>query len=261
MNLNTICEEAKCPNRNECYAAGTATLLILGERCTRHCGFCAVRTAKPMPADSDEPNRVAEFVSRLGLRYAVITSPARDDLPDEGAGQFVKTIEALRRLRPMPRVEVLVPDFHAEESLLIKVLEARPDVFAHNVETVERLQRLVRPHASYERSLNALMRAKRLAPEILTKSGLMVGLGESDCEILKALMDLRAAGCDILTIGQYLQPTQKHLSVMRYVPPETFEGYREWALALGFRAAASGPFVRSSYKAWEVFADEENSAF
>lgn len=252
--LHTVCQEARCPNIGECYGHGTATFLILGRICTRDCRFCAVEHGKPQPLDPDEPRRVAEAVRELGLDFAVVTSVTRDDLPDGGASQFAATIEAIRQISPGTLVEVLIPDFKGDENALRTVLEAGPAVLNHNVETVRRLQKDIRPAADYERSLWVLKRSKEIAPGIPTKSGIIVGLGETDEEIYETMEDLRRVGCEILTIGQYLRPTRRHWPVDRYVPPEQFEVYQQWGEELGFAFVASGPFVRSSYRAAEAYA-------
>ncbi|MCX8117152.1 MAG: lipoyl synthase [Desulfobacterota bacterium] len=252
--LHTVCEEARCPNLGECFSQGTATFLILGEICTRDCGFCAIRHGIPSPPEEDEPERVAQAVAQMGLRYAVITSVTRDDLPDGGASFFARTIEAIRRKDPAIGVEVLIPDFRGDLSSLERVLGASPDVLNHNLETVPRLYPMVRPQADYGRSLCLLNRSKDLSPQILTKSGLMLGLGERPEEVRDVMRDLREAGCDLLTIGQYLQPRIDRLPVRRYLPPEEFERYRQMGMEMGFRAVASGPFVRSSFHASEMLA-------
>jgi lipoic acid synthetase len=252
LKLNSVCQAAECPNLGECWARGTATFMILGRICTRACKFCAVESGagESLAALADEPERVAEAVQKLGLKHAVITSVTRDDLADEGAGHFARTIAALRRkCGPQLVIEVLVPDFHAREDCLRAVLEAGPGVFNHNIETVERLYSQVRPQADYHRSLRVLAAAKRLAPQVPVKSGLMAGLGETEEEVGAALRDLRASGCELLTIGQYLQPSKTHLPVSEHVRPEVFKRFEQYALKLGFKAVASGPFVRSSYQA------------
>ena len=249
QNLHTVCLSAACPNLGECWARGTATFMIGGNHCTRRCGFCDVTTARPAPLDPLEPERVAKAVAALGLGFAVITAVARDDLLDGGAAHMAATIRALRRRSPGTGVEVLIPDYKGREEDLRAVLQAGPDVVNHNLETVERLQRRVRPAARYERSLGLLKRAAELRPEIATKSGLMLGLGEHDAEVEAALGDLRRAGVALLTIGQYLRPSPQHLPVERFVPPSEFESWGERARALGFRDVASGPLVRSSYHA------------
>jgi lipoic acid synthetase len=249
--LHTVCESAKCPNRVECWNRGTATLMILGAVCTRRCGFCAVPSGRPVPPDPGEPERVGRLAGSLGLRHVVITSVTRDDLPDGGASVFAETIHAIRRRAPGATVEVLTPDFHASGEQVSTVLDAGPDVFAHNLDTVRRLQPTVRPQASYETSLSTLrLAAARAAAAI--KSGLMLGLGEEPEEILEAFRDLRAAGCEWLTLGQYLAPTPGHFPVARFVPPEEFEQYANAARALGFTEVASGPRVRSSYRAGDM---------
>ena len=247
--LHTVCEEALCPNLGECFSRGTATFLILGDRCTRDCRFCSVAQGPSGPPDSEEPARVAEAVREMGLRYVVITSVTRDDLSDGGAGLFARTIREIRERNPETLVEVLIPDFQGDEHALHEVLEARPDVLNHNLETVPRLYPSVRPEAVYRRSLELLERVEAFDSPIPTKSGLMLGLGESPEEIGRTLRDLRQAGCSLLTLGQYLQPTRNHLPVHRFVPPDEFEEWRKVALDLGFAEVASGPFVRSSYRA------------
>ncbi|MEZ8219974.1 lipoic acid synthetase [Candidatus Fervidibacteria bacterium JGI MDM2 JNZ-1-D12] len=249
LGIHTVCQSARCPNIGECFSRGTATFMILGETCTRNCGFCAVKTGRGEPVDPYEPIKIATMVSKLNLRHAVITSVTRDDLPDEGATQFAKTVKAIKSLCPSTTVEVLTPDFHAHRELIAVVVDAKPDVYNHNVETVPRLQKLARPQASYERSLKVLETVKELAPKMLTKSGLMVGLGETTDEVVQVLKDLREVGCDIVTIGQYLQPTKKHLPVARYVAPEEFAELERIGYELGFKYVFSGPFVRSSYLA------------
>lgn len=247
--LHTVCQGAHCPNKHECFSRGTATFMILGGVCTRRCLFCAVTSGAAAPPDADEPRRVAEAAARLNLKHVVVTSVTRDDLPDGGAGHFSATIRALRERLPEARIEVLTPDFMGRERDIDAVLSAAPDVFNHNLETVRRLQKRIRPAASYERSLAVLRRAAAWTPKLTVKSGLMVGLGETDDEMREAIGDLRAAGCDLLTIGQYLAPSKEHHPVERFVPPETFENYARTALSLGFRNVASGPMVRSSYHA------------
>jgi lipoic acid synthetase len=251
--LHTVCQEAKCPNIWECYSHRTATFLIMGGRCTRNCRFCSVSPGLPEPLDPDEPERVAEAVERMGLRYAVVTSVTRDDLPDGGAGHFAATLHEIRRRVPGVQIEVLIPDFQGDPAALDVVLRARPDVLNHNIETVPRLYPRVRPQADYRRSLELLRRAGEIAPGTPTKSGLMLGLGERPEEIRQTLLDLRAAGCRILTLGQYLQPSPEHLPVEAYVPPDDFENWRRDALEMGFSEVASAPFVRSSYHAKESF--------
>ncbi len=247
--LHTVCEEARCPNIGECWNAGTATFMILGDVCTRACGFCAVTSGRPAPIDELEPLRLARAVELLGLDYCVITSVNRDDQPDGGAHVFARCINAIRYRCPDTRVEVLIPDFMGNWDALRVVVEARPFVLNHNVETVPRLYPKVRFRARYERSLELLARARRLAPGMLTKSGLMVGLGETIDEVFAVMRDLRDAGVDIVTIGQYLRPTAKHLPVQRYYAPEEYEAFREEGRRLGIRHVEAGPLVRSSYHA------------
>ncbi len=252
LGLHTVCESAKCPNHWECWSKGTATFMIAGDRCTRACGFCAVSTAKPLALEQDEPTRVAEATRRLGLKHVVITAVARDDLADGGAEHFRKTIEAVRGLNPEVVIEVLTPDFLDRDEAIDSVIAARPEVFNHNLETVRRLTPSVRHRATYDRSLRVLGKVKdRLGDGVHTKSGLMLGLGETLDEVRAAMHDLRGVRCDILTLGQYLQPTLKHLPVIEFVPPAVFESLRVEALALGFTHVASGPLVRSSYHADE----------
>jgi len=252
QRLHTVCFSAACPNLGECWGRGTATFMIGGSRCTRRCGFCDVATARPDPLDPGEPARVAEAVARLGLRFAVVTCVARDDLPDGGAGQMAATVRALRERCPGTGVEVLIADYRGDEAALRAVLDASPDVLNHNLETVARLQRRVRPAASYERSLGVLRRAGELRPDIPTKSGLMLGLGERADELREALRDLRAAGVSLLTLGQYLRPSPDHLPMERWVPPEEFDAWAAEARALGFAEVAAGPLVRSSYRAEQL---------
>ena len=246
--LHTVCEEARCPNQGECWTRGTATFMLLGETCTRSCGFCAVATGRPEPPDPEEPRNVAEASRRLGLKFVVVTSVARDDLRDGGAGHFAATVRAIRELNPDAEVEVLVPDFKAERESIRSVVESGPTVFNHNLETVERLTRRVRIQARYQRSLDVLRIAKELG-QPRTKTGIMLGLGEAEDEVLTLLRDARAAGCDILTIGQYLQPTKRHLPVVEFVRPDRFTAFEEAAYSLGFTSVFSGPLVRSSYHA------------
>jgi len=256
-HLHTVCEEARCPNLGECFSSGTATLLILGRICTRDCGFCGVEHGAPDPLNEQEPEEVAQAVQKMGLHYVVVTSVTRDDLPDGGASFFAKTIQAIRRVDPTIKIEVLVPDFKGNHSSLEIVLRGGPDVLNHNVETVARLYPEVRPQANYRRSLDLLRKSKEIDPQTLTKSGFMVGLGETQEEVLELLRDLRETECDFLTIGQYLQPSLNQLPVVRYIPPEEFEEYKRIGEEVGFRAVASGPFVRSSFHASEMF--ETNS--
>jgi lipoic acid synthetase len=249
LDLHTVCQSASCPNRSECWSRGMATFMIAGAVCTRRCGFCDLTTGRPEPPDPAEPERVAQAVRALELRFAVITSVARDDLPDGGAAHFAATIRAIREEAPGCRVEVLVPDFQGSPEALRLVLEASPDVLNHNVETVERLQARVRPAAGYARSLELLARSQQLSPQIPTKSGIMLGLGETQDEIRQTLRDIVSQGCRRLTIGQYLPPSEAHLPVERYAPPEEFESWERVARTLGFRHVASAALVRSSYRA------------
>ncbi len=251
LSLHTVCESARCPNVAECWGHGTATFMILGNLCTRACGFCAVPHGKPVSLDTDEPRRVAEAVAAMRLRYAVITSVNRDDLADGGADIFADTIRAIREEVPGCKIEVLIPDFRGNWEALRAVVEAAPEVLNHNTETVPRLYRQVRMGAVYERSLELLRRAKEMNQTMPTKSGIMVGLGETYDEILETLRDLRASGVDILTVGQYLQPTRQHLPIARFVHPDEFARIKRDALALGFKHAECGPLVRSSYHAYE----------
>jgi lipoyl synthase len=253
--LNTVCESARCPNRNECFSRGTATFMIGGNVCTRHCAFCSVPAGRPEAYESlrEEPEQVADAAARLGLRYVVVTSVARDDLEDGLAGHFVRTIRALRRRLPSARVEVLTPDFGGSEESLRAVLDAGPDTFNHNIETVRRLSPRVRSRSDHDRSLAVLRRASELAPGVLVKSGLMVGLGESGEEVRELLGELKANGVRAVTIGQYLQPTRRNVPVAEYVRPDTFEGYRAHGESIGLEAVFAGPFVRSSYMAEAVF--------
>jgi lipoyl synthase len=252
LRLHTVCQSAACPNHWECWSKGTATFMIGGDRCTRACAFCAVTTARPFPLEADEPARVAEATHRLRLRHLVITAVARDDLPDGGADHFRRTIEAVRALNPATVIEVLTPDFTAREASIDTVLAARPHIFNHNLETVHRLTPAVRSRATYDRSLSVLgqVKAKR-GTTIYTKSGLMLGLGETEAELFTALADLRRVGCDLLTLGQYLQPTLKHLPVVEFVAPAKFAEYGARAREMGFLHVASAPMVRSSYHADE----------
>ena len=245
--LHTVCQEARCPNAGECWNNGTATFMILGDVCTRSCGFCAVKTGKPTELDADEPARVARAVSLLGLRHAVITSVNRDELYDGGAQIFAETIRQVRASNPGNRIEVLIPDFRGEEFALDIVLDELPDILNHNMETVPRLYPVVRPQAKYERSLTLLHRARRRG--FITKTGLMLGIGERIEEVVEVLKDLRREDCVILTLGQYLQPTKEHLPVDRFVHPEEFRSLKEIGLKMGFRHVESGPLVRSSYHA------------
>jgi lipoic acid synthetase len=251
--LHTVCQEARCPNLWECFSRQTATFLIMGPCCTRNCRFCAVDYGPSGPPDPEEPVRVAEAVQSMGLRYVVITSVTRDDLPDGGASLFTKTIKEIRKRTPDTFVEVLIPDFQGNTGALQTVVEAHPDVLNHNLETVPRLYSLVRPEGVYRRSLELLKRTKQYDPAIPTKSGLMLGLGETPEEVKETLLDVLDAGCSILTLGQYLQPTREHLQVDHFIHPEEFDHWKETALKVGFSEVASGPFVRSSYHAKELY--------
>ena len=248
LTLNTVCREACCPNITDCFSRKQATFLILGTACTRHCSFCSVVKKIPAPVDPAEPVRVAEAVIRLGLRHVVVTSPTRDDLPDGGAGLFGETVAAIRGMAPDTTIELLVPDFGGERAPLSTVVAAGPDILGHNLETVPRLY-AVRQGSDYLRSLNLIAMVRTLAPQLKTKSGLMVGLGETEDEMIQVLADLREAGCSFLSIGQYLAPSRSHARVNEFIPPEQFERYREQAMALGFTHVESGPYVRSSYLA------------
>jgi lipoic acid synthetase len=253
LRLTTVCEEAACPNLHECWSQRHATLMVLGDICTRACAFCNVATGRPKRVDADEPRRVAEAVASLGLRHVVVTSVDRDDLPDGGAAHLAACIEAIRAAAPRTTIEVLTPDFRHKTGALETVASARPDVYNHNVETVPRLYRRIRPGASYAESLALLARAKQLCPATFTKSGLMVGLGEEPAEVVRVMEDLRAADVDFLTVGQYLRPSPRHAQVARYVPPAEFEAFAEQARALGFLLVSASPLTRSSYHADEDF--------
>ncbi len=253
LALNTVCEEASCPNIGECFQAGTATFLIMGPACTRACPYCDIDfEKKPQPLDSTEPARLAEAVRRMKLNHVVITSVNRDDLPDGGALQFVRCIEAVRTISPQTTIEVLIPDLCSNWDALKLILQAQPEVLNHNTETVPRLYRRVRPQGNYERTMELLKRSHSFAPWIYTKSGIMVGLGETDAEIRQVMQDLRAVDCDILTIGQYLQPSQKHLQVNQFIHPEQFAAWKAFGEELGFLQVVSSPLTRSSYHAEQV---------
>lgn len=254
--LHTVCEEAMCPNIGECWNQRSATFMLLGDTCTRSCGFCAVKTGRPGAIDEFEPARVAEAIATLNLRYAVITSVNRDDVPDGGSHIFAATIRAVRQRLPECRVEVLIPDFKGNWEALAEVVEARPDVLNHNMESIARLYDVVRPQAKYGRSLELLERVKQLAPDMRTKSGLMVGLGEEMSELLDTMRDLSRVRCELLTIGQYLRPSERHLPVVRYYPPEDFDELKRQGDLMGFAHVESGPLVRSSYHA----AEQESAA-
>jgi len=260
-DLHTVCEEARCPNLGECFSRGTATFLILGKMCTRNCGFCAVEHDAPAPPDETEPERVGQAVKKMDLQYVVITSVTRDDLPDGGALLFAKTIRAIRVLNPMIKIEVLIPDFKGDPDSLKTVLKECPEVLNHNIETISRLYTEVRPEAGYQRSLDLLRRSKEGYPFIPTKSGFMLGLGETQEEVLELLRDLRGVECDFLTIGQYLQPRPHRLPVARYISLEEFEGYKKIGEEMGFKSVASGPFVRSSFHASQMFESQINSLY
>ena len=252
LNLHTVCDSALCPNRGECYKNGTATFMILGNVCTRNCRFCAVKKGVPLPVDSEEPYHIAQAAKRLNLKHIVITSVTRDDLPDGGAGHFTKTIIEIRKLLPESSVEVLVPDFNGSWEALQKIIDVQPEVINHNIETVPRLYPLVRPKAVYKLSLELLRQVKIRNKNIVSKSGIMVGLGEKKEEVIQAMKDLRQVNCDVLTIGQYLRPSPHHLEVQEYIHPDKFEEYRKIGMSLGFKYVASAPLVRSSYHAGEI---------
>jgi lipoic acid synthetase len=255
LHLPTVCDSARCPNRGECFSHHTATFLILGEVCTRGCAFCAVNQGKPMPLQGDEPQRLAQAVAELGLRHVVITSVTRDDLPDGGAAHYARVVEALRQHCPGVRVELLAPDFAGSQEALAVVLASQPDILAHNLETVPRLYPEVRRGADYRRSLEVLKQAKAIFPRVVTKSGLMLGLGEESPEVESVLRDLRQVACDMLTLGQYLSPSLHHVPVARYVNPDEFASWQRQALDLGFKSVAAGALVRSSYKAPVFFGE------
>ncbi len=257
LKLHTVCEGANCPNRVECYSNRTATFMIMGATCTRHCTFCNIGDGCPTPIDTDEPNRVAEAVQKLNLEYAVITSVTRDDLADGGASHFKSVIEEIRKLTPKVKIEVLIPDFQGNEEALQLVIDARPDVINHNIETIERLYDDVRPEAAYAQSLELITRVKKASSKIMTKSGIMLGLGEEETEVRKVIQDLKDAGCDILTVGQYLPPSKDHAPLVEYVTPEQFKVYEEFAVGIGYHGVASGPRVRSSYNAGHVYDGSE----
>ncbi|MBI2345959.1 MAG: lipoyl synthase [Deltaproteobacteria bacterium] len=258
--LHTVCEEARCPNMGECWSRGVATFMIGGDICTRSCRFCAVKSGRPLPLDPEEPRQIAAMVDQMGLRHIVITAVARDDLADEGAGHFAQTVQAIHEETRQVTVEVLTPDFHAREECLRAVGTACPEIFNHNIETVRRLTPGVRSKARYDRSLTVLQRMHEWYPDIHIKSGIMVGLGETRGEVEETLRDLRSAGCIIVTIGQYLQPTKEHHPVVEYVRPEVFEELRAYGESLGFARVFSGPFVRSSYMADTQFLGRHNGS-
>ena len=250
-NLHTVCESARCPNLPECWSKKTATFMILGDTCTRSCGFCAIKVGRGLTVNPDEPSDVAKVAADLGLKHIVVTSVARDDLPDQGSGQFALTIQALHKESPFCIVEVLVPDFKGNRLCVETVCKAKPEIFNHNIETVERLHTMVRPQAKYNRTLSVLGMVKEIDPAIYTKSGIMLGLGETQEEVVQTLEDLREIGVDAVTIGQYLRPTMRHLPVVEYIHPTVFKEYEKIGADMGFAFVASGPFVRSSYNAVE----------
>ncbi len=253
LALNTVCEEASCPNIGECFNNGTATFLIMGPACTRACPYCDIDfEKKPKPLDATEPQRLAEAVRRLKLNHVVITSVNRDDLPDGGASQFLSCIKAIRQTSPGTTIEVLIPDLCGNWEALEAIILAAPEVLNHNTETIRRLYRRVRPQGDYDRTMELLLRSRTIAPWLYTKSGIMVGLGETDAEVREAMRDLRAVDCDILTIGQYLQPSQKHLQVQNFIPPEQFDAWRQYGESLGFLQVVASPLTRSSYHAEQV---------
>ncbi|MCK9484885.1 MAG: lipoyl synthase [Candidatus Marinimicrobia bacterium] len=249
-HLHTVCQSARCPNQSDCWQRRTATLMILGDTCTRNCRFCAVKSGKPQPVDLNEPQKIGRAVKLMGLKYAVITSVTRDDLPDGGAAVWAETIREIRRQNPNTKIEVLIPDFRGDINALETVLSATPDVLGHNLETIRVLYPIARPQADYEQSLRVIYESKKRGA--VTKTGIMVGLGETAEQVSELMQDVLNAGCDILTIGQYLQPTKDHLPVVRYITPEEFKTYQDTGLSLGFRAVFSGPLVRSSFHAAEI---------
>jgi len=251
--LNTVCEAANCPNRLECFGSKTATFMILGKECTRHCKFCNVTSNPPEEVMKNEPQNVAKAISELGLKHAVITSVTRDDLKDEGAEHFYQTVIEIRKLNPKTSIEVLTPDFNGKRELLNRVIDSNPDVFNHNIETVRSLYESVRPEADYDQSLEVIRIIKDINPKMTTKSGIMLGLGETEDQVIQTLSDLRDAGCDIVTIGQYMQPSKEHIEMVEYIHPDMFKKYEGVAYELGFLAVASSPLVRSSYKALESY--------
>ncbi len=259
LNLNTVCREARCPNRCECYSKKTATFMIMGSVCTRGCTFCNVRGGKPELLNSEEPINIARAVEKLGLKYVVVTSVTRDDLEDGGADHFGRMVEDIRRAAPDVRVEILIPDLKGSRDALERIAQAFPEVLNHNIETVPRLYSTVRPEAEYRRSLEVLRDIKEMNPEIKTKSGIMLGLGETREEVIEVFRDLREHDCDLLTIGQYLRPSREHTPMERYITPEEFSWYSERAIEMGFQGVASGPLVRSSYNAWELYSSKGSS--
>ena len=253
LNLHTVCEGARCPNIGQCFSVGTATFMIMGDICVRNCTFCAVNKGIPLPLDANEPQRIAEAVKQLELNYVVITCVTRDDLPDGGAAHFAQTISQLHTAIPAIRVEVLVSDFNGNEESIKTVAEATPEVFAHNLETVPRLYPFVRPMAHYQRSLDVLQKAKEINHSMITKSGIMLGLGEEQDEVVDVMRDLRQAGCELLSLGQYLAPTQEHHPIVDFITPEKFAEYERIGMAEGFKGIASAPLVRSSFRAAELY--------
>lgn len=249
LSLNTVCDEANCPNRMECYTRGTATFMILGKNCTRNCTFCNVTREKPEKVDPDEPENVAKAISKLGLKHAVITSVTRDDLEDQGANQFVRVVEEIRKATPKVTIELLIPDMQGNKDLIDIIIDSEPNILNHNVETVPELYDKVRPMAKFERSIGLLDYVKKTRPDMRTKSGIMLGLGETKEQVLRVFKRLREVDCDMLTLGQYLQPTAKHIPVVEYITPDQFNEYKEIALSMGFKRVASAPLVRSSYYA------------
>ena len=258
-NLNTVCDSARCPNKGECYAKNTATFMILGKICTRNCRFCSCETGRPEPINFEEPSQVAKAIKELNLKYAVITSVTRDDLNDEGSEHFANTILEIKKLTPEVKIEVLTPDFQGNKTAINKVIQSKPDVFNHNIETIKRLYPIARPQASYEKSLEFLSYIKNISPEIYTKSGLMIGLGETCEEITELLYDLKKHNCDIVTIGQYIQPTKNHLKVEKYYTPQEFENLKLVAIKIGIKYPISSPLARSSYKASETLCENNFS--
>jgi lipoic acid synthetase len=253
LNLATVCQSARCPNRNECFASGTATFLILGKKCTRNCAFCAVEKGNPEPPDPEEPENIAQAAQKLSLKHVVLTSVTRDDLEDGGASHFYLTIRAVRKKLPESTIEALIPDFKGNPAALDRVLQAKPDILNHNVETVPRLYPAIRPGADYDRSVQILRSVKKTYPVALTKSGMMLGMGETWDEVVQTMEDLYKAGCEILTMGQYLAPGENHHKILEFVPPEKFRELERIGLDMGFRAVVAGPFVRSSYHAHETW--------
>ena len=256
--LNTVCDGARCPNKSDCYGCLTATFLIMGKTCTRNCRFCNISPAKPLPLDKNEPKNVAKAVIEMGLQYVVITSVTRDDLPDGGAGHFMSTINEIKKLDPNIKIEILTPDFKGNENALDTIIKAHPDVFNHNVETVPSLYKIARPQADYEQSLKVLSYIKKNSPDILTKTGIMVGLGENEDEIIQTIKDIKSAGVDILTVGQYIRPSKEHLPVIKYYTEEEFKNFEKLALEIGLKACVSAPLARSSYKAFETYTAIKN---